>query len=185
MNVSHPNVVAPFTTALPPLPNIVSGVSYKYVLTGGNYILSTLSLSSSDKMLVTGHAQLLVNLDVSVSGSIIVAPGASLQLYLKSGSVSLSGNGFRNQTGFSGNMAFWCMPNVLNVNISGDGEFVGTLYAPQAKLSLSGGGSTGMDFIGAAVCNELNGSGTYRFHYDEGLQNTGLRQLAVVSWKEI
>ncbi|HEX7860852.1 MAG TPA: collagen-binding domain-containing protein [Verrucomicrobiae bacterium] len=190
MNVSHPNVVVPtngvwFNLLSSPVPQLIGGVSYKWVLTGGNYNLPTLSLSAGDKMLVTGTAILVVNLDMSVSGTIILNPGANLQIYLKSGSISLSGNGLRNDTGRAYNFGLWCLPAVSQVNISGDGHIVGTVYAPSAVVSLSGGGSGGIDFVGAIVGNSVNGSGSYTFHYDEALKDRGMRNLVVVNWKEI
>ena len=191
MNVSFPDVVEPYTYGYPMglpsvlLPMIVDGVLYKYVLYDGNYSMETLTLTASEKMLVMGTAQLYVRQNVSIAGSLVVKPGAGLQLYVQKGTISLTGNGVRNETGFAGNFAVWAMPLVTTVGISGEGQFTGTLYAPQAALNLSGGGSSGLDFIGAAVANTVNGSGKYKFHYDEALQNTGLRNLTVVSWKEI
>jgi hypothetical protein len=52
-------------------------------------------------------------------------------------------------------------------------------------MSLSGGGSNGIDFIGAAVASSVNGSGSFTFHYDEALQNRSLRNLVIASWSEI
>ena len=185
MNVAFPDAEAPYTTALPPLPLIVGGVAYKYVLTGGNYYLANLSISSSEKVLITGPSQLLVNSGVTISGTITVSPGASLQMYVRNGTIGLSGNGVRNETGFAGNFAVWAMPGVSTVSLSGEGQFTGTIYAPNSTLNLSGGGSSGLDLIGAVVANIVNGSGKYKVHYDEHLQDTGLKNLTVVSWKEI
>ena len=185
MNVAFPDAETPFTTALPPLPNVVGGVLYKYVLYGGNYSLATLSISSSEKVLIVGPSQLLVNNGVSIQGTITVSPGASLQTYVRAGTIGLSGNGVRNETGFAGNFAVWAMPGVTTVSLSGEGQFTGTIYAPNSTLNMSGGGSSGLDMIGAVVANIVNGSGKYKVHYDEHLQDTGLKNLTVVSWKEI
>ena len=188
MNVAFPDVVAPavLTTALAPLPNIIGGVGYKYVLLpNSNNRLATLTVTASEKVLVQGHAQLLVENGVNIAGTITIAPGASLQLYVRAGTVSLSGNGVRNETGFAGNFALSTMPSVTAVNLSGEGQFTGTIYAPNATLTVSGGGTSGIDMVGAVVANAVNGSGKYKIHYDEHLQDTGLRNLTVVSWKEI
>ena len=185
MNVAFPNATCDFNTALPPLPNVVGGVSYKYVLYGGNYSLANLTLGAAEKVLVVGPSQLLVQAGVSVAGTITVSPGASLQLYVQTGTVTISGNGVRNETGFAGNFALWALPGVSAVSLSGEGQFTGTIYAPNAALSFSGGGSSGLDLIGAVVANTVSGSGKYKIHYDEHLQDTGLRNLTVVSWKEL
>ena len=192
MNVSFPNVEEPyvwgyplgFESLLPPTIG-VDGTMYKHILAGGNYSLNTLSLTSSEKVLVTGPSVLYVDQNVSISGTIKVAPGASLQLYLRRGTITLSGNGVRNETGYAGNFGIWAMPAVTSVSISGEGQITGTLYAPNSALSVSGGGSSGVDWIGAAVADTVSGSGKYKIHYDEALQNTGLRNLTVVSWREI
>jgi hypothetical protein len=193
MNVAFPNVDppwqtwGPFASVTPPMV-IASGPSagtYTASLAGGNHSLTTLDIPSSANWIVTGAAQLWVKDTVAIQGTITIMPGASLQLYVEKGTVSFSGNGVRNQTGFAGNFALWCMPLVTAVSFSGEGNFVGTVYAPNSTLNLSGGGTSGLDFQGAAVANLVNGSGKYKFHYDEQLQNTGLRNLQVVSWKEI
>jgi uncharacterized protein (AIM24 family) len=188
MNVAFPDAVAPavLTTALAPLPNIIAGVGYKYVLLpASNNRLTTLTLTASEKMLVQGNAQLLVETGVNIAGTITIAPGASLQLYVRAGTITLSGNGVRNETGFAGNFALNAMPSVTSVSLSGEGQFTGTIYAPNSTLTVSGGGASGIDMTGAVVANVVNGSGKYKIHYDEHLQDTGLRNLTVVSWKEI
>ncbi|MGZ8899181.1 MAG: DUF7305 domain-containing protein [Limisphaerales bacterium] len=123
--------------------------------------------------------------DLDIGGRIGIAPTGSLQLYVKNGGIKMGANGIRNDTGFAGNLAIWGMPNVTSVSIAGDGQFVETLYAPNASMSLSGGGSTGTDFRGAVVVKDVKGTGKFTFHFDEALMNTGLRNLQVVSWKEI
>jgi hypothetical protein len=188
LNVSFPNVEAPYSSGLSLSRDLtIDGVFYKYVLYSGSYSISTLTLSGSDKMLVMGDATLLVNQDVSISGDafIQINPGANLQLYVRKGSVSISGGGIANLAGNAANFGLWGMPEMKNINFSGDGLFIGTIYAPQAKLSMSGGSTSGMDFIGAAIVDEVNGSGQYRFHYDEALGSNNARNLVIVSWREI
>jgi hypothetical protein len=69
--------------------------------------------------------------------------------------------------------------------MSGNASFIGTIYAPQAKLSMSGSGTESLDFVGAAIVNEVNGSGNFRFHYDESLSYNTPQNLVIVSWKEL
>jgi Tfp pilus assembly protein PilX len=188
MNVAWPVVAEPYPWIAPPLPPPalpISGVFYDATFGTGNYCLTAMTIDSSKNWVVTGAAQIYVRDEIAVSGTITIMPGASLQLYLQKGTVAITGNGVRNQTGYAGNFALWCMPLVTSVSFSGEGNFVGTVYAPNSILNLSGGGSNGLDFMGAAVANFVNGSGKYKFHYDEQLQNTGLRNLQVSSWKEI
>jgi hypothetical protein len=119
-----------------------------------------------------------------MEGTITILPGASLQVFVRSGTILLKGNGFRNETGYAGNFGIWGMPAVTDVSVTGSGTFVGTIYAPHARMILAGTGG-GRNFIGAVVANNVDASGSYQLHYDEALQNTGMRNLTVVSWKEI
>jgi Tfp pilus assembly protein PilX len=198
MNVAFPNVDEPYTWGSAPngvipspilgisaIPYLLNGTNYAHTLVTGNHSINTLSLGNSAHWVVTGAAQLYVKTSVSIQGSITILPGASLQLYVQNGTVAFSGNGIRNATGFAGNFGLWCMTNVTSVTFSGDANFVGTVYAPNSILDFSGGGSNPLDFQGAAVAKSVVGSGKFNFHYDEQLQNTGLRNLQVVSWKEI
>lgn len=186
MNVAYPDVTVPYTTGLPPINNSLLGIIfYKHILGSGDYTLATLSLAASEKMLVTGNARLVVDANVNINGTITIQPGASLQIYLKSGTVAMAGNGVRNETGYAYNVGLWCLPAVTSVTLSGEGQFTGTMYAPHAIMTLSGGGSSGIDFVGAVVAKTVTGSGKYKFHYDEDLQNRGMRNLTIASWKEM
>lgn len=97
----------------------------------------------------------------------------------------MAGNGVRNDTGLAYNVGLWCMPAVTAVSLSGEGQFTGTMYAPSAAMTVSGGGSSGIDFVGAVVGRTFTGSGKYKFHYDEDLQNRGMRNLVIASWSEM
>lgn len=199
MNVSFPSVIAPYTNGPAPSAGVVGGIigiggivvggtSYKYILEDGmDYRLSTLVLNSSDKVLVRGKARLLVDQDVSISGSafIQINTSASLELYVKKSDVSISGSAILNQSGNAANFSLWGLPGLTDIKLSGGGSLIGTIYAPQAKLSMSGGGSDELDFIGAGVVNEVNGTGHFRFHYDESLGYNSAKNLVVASWKEL
>ncbi|HSH14605.1 MAG TPA: hypothetical protein VLD18_01130, partial [Verrucomicrobiae bacterium] len=60
------------------------------------------------------------------------------------------------------------------------------IYAPQAHLSLGGGGSTAYDFVGASVSRTVQMNGHFNFHYDEALGRTDTEGLFVIaSWNEL
>jgi Tfp pilus assembly protein PilX len=199
MNVSFPNATLPYTNSgATPLPGTVATVdilgvvigntSYKYILEDGvDYRLSTLVMSSSDKMLVRGKARLVVDQDVSLSGQsyIQIDPKASLELYVKQSAVSISGSSIINKAGNAANFSLYGLPGLKDINMSGGGSFIGTIYAPQTSLKMSGGGSDVLDFIGAGIFNEVTGSGNFRFHYDESLAYNNAENLVVTSWKEL
>jgi hypothetical protein len=188
MNVSFPSATLPYTNSgAIPLAGVVGTTIYKYVLEDGvDYRLSTLVLSSSDKVLVRGKARLVVEQDVSVSGGYIqINTNANLELYVKQNAVSLSGQAVINKTGNAANFSLFGLPGLKDISMSGNASFIGTIYAPQAKLSMSGSGTDSLDFVGAAIVNEVNGSGNFKFHYDESLSYNTPQNLIIVSWKEL
>src|SRR6185436_13872936 len=72
MNVTFRDVELPFTGNAPaPTANVVGGVSYKYALTNGNYKMSNLTMSSSERLLVISNAVLLVTDSIDISGSAV------------------------------------------------------------------------------------------------------------------
>lgn len=186
MNVSFEPVTAPFTNGATPVAGTVNGITYKYVLQDGfDYNLSTLVIGSKDEVLVLGKARLLVNKDIKISGqgSIRIATNASLALYVNSGAVSLGGNGVANLSGTASSLQLYGLPDVTDIGLSGNGSFIGTIEAPTAKLTMSGGGSDVLDFVGAAIVRQVVGVGSFNFHYDEMLRNDS-GNLVVASWRE-
>jgi choice-of-anchor A domain-containing protein len=142
-------------------------------LSNGPYSLPTLRLNSSEKMLVTGHAVLYVAFDISIVGSsssIVIAPDASLTLYIAAPTASIGGNGIVNQAGYATNCLVYGLPTCTRIDIQGNGTFKGCIYAPQASLTLNGSGSGQDDFIGAAAVKSMTLNGHFNFHYDEALQ---------------
>jgi hypothetical protein len=154
---------------------------YDYILGDGNYQLSTLNGS----VYVQGNAVLLVTSSASPS-SITIADGKSLQLYNQASGFSLSGNVVLNGTGTASEFGYYGLPSNTSVSFNGNAAFVGTIYAPEAALTLGGGGNDNYDFIGSAVANSITMNGKFNFHYDEALEKTGpYRSYVVTSWKEM
>ena len=78
------------------------------------------------------------------------------------------------------------MPNNTKLTIQGNGDWIGTVYAPQADLYMGGGGASGDDFMGALVVKSVKLNGHYKFHYDESLGAYGPRRgYTIVSWNEV
>ena len=189
MNVQFPDVHLPFSGgAFTPGSGTVSGVLYTYILSAGNWQLSSLSLNGNDKVLVNGNAVLYVTGNVSVTGqaSINVSTNASLQLYVGGPSTSIGGNGIANNPGNATNFFYYGLPTNTSLSMSGNAAFTGVIYAPSAALTLGGGGSSDYDFVGASITSSVKMNGHYTFHYDENLGNTGPRRgLTITSWNEI
>ncbi len=69
--------------------------------------------------------------------------------------------------------------------LSGNDQFLGTIYAPTADLSLSGGGSNTLDYQGAVAVKTISMNGKFNFHFDENLKRSGpVRGYQIASWAE-
>ncbi len=141
-------------------------------------------LNLNKKIMVTGNAVLYVAGDFNMSGSsaIIIAPGASLKLYVAGANGSLSGQGVMNGTGFATNFVYYGMAGNTNVVLSGGTAFTGLIYAPRARLNVSGYSV----ICGATVTDSVSASLGFAFHYDESLAGFGATTPYVVSsWNEM
>lgn len=188
MNVSFPDVEAPYSGgAWSPGGGTLGGTNYAYILAGGKYQMSSLNMGNKETMLITGDSVLYVTGNVSLSGKsqIVIAPGASVQMYVAGPTTELGGNGVINP-GSAIDFFYYGLPTNTSIAFSGNGDFTGVLYAPSADLVMNGGGSGYDDFSGAAVANTVAMNGHYNFHYDEFLGTlTGSRGFIITSWDEI
>jgi Immunoglobulin domain len=97
-------------------------------------------------------------------------------------SISLSGQGsIANYNQYAGALTIRGLPSCSSIDFGGPASFVGCIYAPEANLSLGGGGSDTYDFIGALTVNNLNFGGHVNFHYDEAVGGFGFFPKLIVS----
>lgn len=188
MNVAFPDVVLPFTSGLTPLSGVLGGITYKYLLTTGDYAMENLDLTSSQTLYVHGHVRLHVTGQIDIKGSakIKVGPASSLKIYMGGSSAVIGGNGVANETGNAANFAYFGLPSNTFLKFAGNGEFTGIIYAPNADFDLKGGGSGTQDFIGASVSRTVTMNGHFKFHYDESLGNSQYAKgYQAISWDEI
>ena len=190
-DVTLPNVGSWFS----PVGGIApDGLSYDYLLVGKNYQVGTLSGSiyvglTNTVLYVTG------NISIGSGGNkkgwappqIHIGPGASLTIYMAGASTSIGGNGLVNDTQEAKNFQYYGLPTNTRIDITGNGAFYGTIYAPQADFNLKGSGkTTGDDFTGASITKTTTMAGNFRFHYDEALGLlTTLAGYDAISWKEM
>jgi hypothetical protein len=168
MNVYFPDVKPPFSGGgFIPLSGTYGGTNYNYLITSGNWTMSSLNLSGQDKMLVLGNAVVYVTGDVSVSGQayVHVATNSSLQLFVAGANTAIGGNGILNTPGNATNFFYYGLPTNTKLTMSGNASFTGAIYAPQATFSLGGGGSASYDFVGASVTKTVKMNGHYNFHF--------------------
>jgi hypothetical protein len=187
MNVSFPDVLAPYSSGVAPTSATVDGTAYNYVLGAKNYYMTSLDLKSKEVLLVTNNAVLFVNGPLSVGGQamIVIATNASLKLYVN-GPADVGGNGVVNLNSYATNFLYLGMTNNTSLKLAGNAEFTGAIYAPQAAFTLGGGGNDLYDFVGASVTSTVKMNGHYNFHYDEALSRFGAAsEFIVTSWREL
>ncbi len=116
-----------------------------------------------------------------------IAPGASLTIYMAGATASIGGNGVVNDTGLAKNFAYYGLPTNTRLDLTGNGSFYGTIYAPQADFNLKGSGKTSVDdFTGASITKTTTMTGNFNFHYDDSLiYLTSLGGYDAVSWEEM
>ncbi len=185
VNLLFPNAELPPQLFVPANPVVAGGVSTFSI--SGYYWLSTLPA----KMVIATNAHVVLKVlnNVSLSGNDYITIGgqnASLQIYLAGASFSASGNAaINNQSQRAENFALYGLPTCTSIAMSGNAAFTGTIYAPQANLTMGGGGSTPYDFVGASVSKTVTMNGHYKFHYDENLARVGpARGYIPTSWVE-
>ena len=189
MNVQFPEVQAPFSGGgwSPDTSVVVDGTNYTYVVGTGNYQMNSLSMSGGGNMLVNGDAVLYITGNVSLSGQsyIYIESGASLQMYVAGTSTSIGGSGVMNGDAKASSFGYWGLPSNTSVSMHGNAAFTGTIYAPQAALTLGGGGNNNYDFVGSTITKTVKMNGHFQFHYDEALKSFGPRRgYTIASWNE-
>ncbi|WP_324726022.1 DUF7305 domain-containing protein [Actomonas aquatica] len=127
---------------------------------------------------------------VSVGGnaSIQVLGSATLELYAAS-NISIAGRGIANANDPAA-FQFWSTraagaPGSQSVDISGNGQLSAVVYAPNADVSMNGGGVSGSVY-GAVVSNTITINGGSEFHYDEALSDmTSGNPFGIANWTEL
>ena len=123
--------------------------------------------------IVTGHASIHVRNVFNLSGSdrLVIAPGASLRLYVGAPSAVIEGGGIVNQTGYATNFQYYGLAANTSVTLSGN-SLIGTLYAPGAEFVFNS--MTGSNQLsGAVVSRTVSVSGSAQIHFDERLAVSG------------
>lgn len=184
-NVYIPDAMmpSPFGPAVMPTSGNVGGTNYTYVLSAGDYQVPYVSLGNGQTVYISGKVRILVDGDTSVTGSgqIVVAPGASIEYYSR-GNVNVAGNGIINGSGVPKDFMLVGLPSCTSISYSGNAKFVGTMYAPQADMTISGSGDTCGAFVGKSV--KIAGNGI--FHFDEALLGDPREgRFIAASWEEI
>ena len=185
-NASFPDVQAPFASALPPTGATVGGIGYAYVLSSGNWMISSGTVHG--KVLVTGDATLYVTKNAAVSfvstDSITISTNASLRLYVGSPTATLPN---LVNTNTPDKFVYFGLPTNTNLVQNVNADFVGSVYAPSAKYTLGGNGTGSEQKIsGASITDSVYFNDFFTFHYDLNLARVGLSTGFVAnSWSEV
>jgi hypothetical protein len=189
MNVDFGDAKLPTLAGiLTPGSGSVGGTNYACVLSTGNYGDNDEFRMSTGTMMVVGNAILHVKGDFIIEGTakIVIASGASLTLYVGGYSTTIGGNGIVNYNSNPMSFQYYGLNTNRKFTITGNGKFVGTVYAPNADLTFKGGGAGGEDFSGAAIGRTATMDGKFQFHYDEALQVLSPpRGYVVTGWNEM
>ncbi|MBW3623266.1 MAG: hypothetical protein KY468_07640 [Armatimonadetes bacterium] len=136
------------------------------------------------------------SIEIKGTDSLLVAGTGQTVFYLD-GDAEIAGNGIVNSTALPPNLLIYGrstnnaasppIPGCLNIDIGGNGHFHGAIYAPQASISLNGGGSNGSvsgSLAGKSVT--FNGNGTV-IHYDESLRELAgvIRAYRLNTWTQL
>jgi hypothetical protein len=119
------------------------------------------------------------NFDLSGSAEVNVMPNSDVQFYQGTGTVSLTGNGFVNQTNDPSALRWYSSSNLL-LKFAGTADFMGVIYAPDAAIDVSGI----FQGYGAAVGKTVVAGGSSVWHYDEALR-TLLPWVVPPSWGRV
>jgi hypothetical protein len=150
------------------------------------------------------YAQIVITGDSSLSGqaSIVMEEGVYVRIFVM-GDADFTGNGFANPNSPLHLQVYGvdqyrrdAAGNILNdsngqpiidygsIKISGNGGFMGSVYAPHYDIEMKGGG-TSDSIYGAFVGHNIFMNGVQSVHYDEALSDGGLvGEYKVVSWFE-
>jgi hypothetical protein len=199
MNVDFPPVAIPSTTSSVSYGNVnVSGTNYNFVLNTGSYqVIGSGGLKGN--VLVKGNAVLYVpsgsSLSFSGSDKIVIAPGATLKLFVGCTTASWSGQASIVNQNISNpathdvgavHFQYYGLPTNTQLDMTGNASFTGVIYAPNANLKLGGGGNDNYDLVGSTVTKTVTMNGHMNFHYDEALKDWGPDLgYVVTAWNEI
>jgi hypothetical protein len=111
--------------------------------------------------------------------------GTAIFFFNGPSSITLSGDTAVNPTGSPENLWYFGMPSLTSINYGGNTAFVGVIYAPEAQLTLNGGGNS-TDISGSVIVNNISDKGHYDIHYDQSLAQGGpSRGFVAYTWQEL
>ncbi len=153
------------------------------------YRTSDIDLSGNDdedKLRIQGDVVLVVDNDIDIRGQagILIEDGASLRVYVE-GDVSISGTGVVNESQIPSNFQLYGTNlDSQSFSLSGNAAWYGAVYAPNASVTMNGGGNVGA-FYGAVVSDSITMNGGATFFGDTDLRDlVDETSFAMANWRE-
>ncbi len=190
-------VSAPDPASWLPTDSLLTAITGSMVLIAGTqakparYKVSQLSIGGGKLLTIlpspTGgesYIEIWVTGGLTTSGSGIVMqmPGVHSTYYVQ-GNISMSGGSFINKSNVAANLLLKGVDpapgTTRTMVVSGSGDFVGVINAPNYDFTISGLG----EYSGALIGHTINLSGGANFHYDEALSR-GTTSYSIASWYE-
>ncbi|MBI5382382.1 MAG: hypothetical protein HZA31_10825 [Opitutae bacterium] len=178
------SIVSPFPATLPRAGDTASGSVYYYNVQSALTIPDNTTITASKKvvLVMTNHASVNV---IALNGnkSINIGANAELTIYTNGG-MQIGGNGFTNNMP-SQLIIYGTGTTAQTITFSGNGDFTGIIYAPNATVQMHGGGNNG-NVYGSITANTIDMNGHYAFHYDEAVSkiNAG-NPYGLAKWREL
>lgn len=168
-----PELNPPYSSGFPPPTGAGTNT---YVLGSFNYFINgDLQLHSSQTMAVQGNATLRVTGSLNMQGtaSIFLSPGASQKLFVgtSAGPATAAVLTQVNGTGNASTFQLYGLASTTAVAWTGNANYLGLIYSPEAEVTLGGGGSILYDYQGGIAAKSISLNGHFAVHFDEYLRN--------------
>jgi hypothetical protein len=167
---------------------------------GARYKLSSIKIDGNKVLTIAGdpsgatsYVDIWVTGDFTVNGNGMVYLDKNvIATFYVAGNTSVSGNGIINGNGDTddrpGHVVFYEIKppagTSQSIQLAGNANIEAAVYAPDATVTINGGGSSGT-FSGSVVGNTVTMTGITNVHYDEALGNSGtIMDYKIASWFE-
>ena len=135
------------------------------VLHAGTYVINSLAMAGTSKIVVAGGPVIF-----QVAGVGVATP------------IQIAGNGISNAT-YDPTQLQFVYAGTGNISLTGGADTAALVYAPNATASFAGAST---DFYGAIITNRLTTNGA-KIHYDRRLQTSAMTagnfMMSAFSWK--
>jgi len=168
-----PITIPPYLPAVdylpPPIPNPTLKLTnvQTMVLNVAVVRFASIELQGSASLNVATDVTMYVDGDLVIGGNarVVIEPGASVLIWQGGGEVKVTGAGIVNLDESPPSL-IWVSGSAEDFLYSGNADFHGAIYAPEARVNVNAG-----DAYGAIVGRTIDAGGSIEWHYDESLVN--------------